>query len=169
MTSLRLAFIKLDPDAQLPNQQDNAAGMDLYASKDCTLNPCSTTLVDTGIALAHNPELIKDRATGASTVFGPAITPERQSCFIKIEGRSGLACKGVFPIGGIIDPTYRGEIKAILFNSRALPHLICKGDRIAQLVVYPAAIGPWTQIQLEEVTEGSETERGDKGFGSSGK
>ena len=64
---------------------------------------------------------------------------------------------------GTIDETYRGEIGVILLNTNDVPKKIYKGDRIAQ-----AVLAPVLRAEFVEVDELSETERGDKGFGSTG-
>jgi dUTP pyrophosphatase len=89
--------------------------------------------------------------------------------FFKIEGRSGLASKGIFPVGGIIDPSYRGEICVLLFNSTESSCSFNSGDRVAQLVCYHS-LAPLegSQVTFEIVDDVVSTDRGDKGFGSSG-
>lgn len=82
--------------------------------------------------------------------------------------RSGLAQKGVFVVNspGIIDSDYRGEIKVILCNIGKESFIIKSGMRIAQLIFFN-----YTQsIYLNKVDKilSDETERGEKGFGSTG-
>lgn len=79
--------------------------------------------------------------------------------------RSGLAFnETVSVLGGCIDPDYRGEIKVGLtkHNDESITH-IRKGDRIAQLLIIKN-----TEFDFEEIDKLEETERADKGFGSSG-
>ena len=86
---------------------------------------------------------------------------------IQIRPRSGLAAKnGIIVVNtpGTVDWGYRGEIKVILLNTGTEPFVIQPSDRIAQMVICPI-IRP----QIEVVEEISETERGETGFGSSGK
>ena len=81
--------------------------------------------------------------------------------------RSGLASKnGLAPANkvGVIDPDYRGEIKVALHNHSDEYQNVCHGDRIAQLVIVPL---PRTTYQ--EVVDLDDTERGDGGFGHTGK
>jgi dUTP pyrophosphatase len=79
--------------------------------------------------------------------------------------RSGMGKKGFKVHGGIVDVPYRGSVNVILWNHSGQVQEIKKGDRIAQLLVIPILI-----VQPEETMEElSQTERGDKGFGSSGK
>ena len=81
----------------------------------------------------------------------------------KIEGRSGLALKGIHPLGGVIDSDYRGELKVILRNGQDVDYDIRKGTRIAQLCILPC-----TELEWKEVSTLSNTARGCQGFGSTG-
>ncbi len=86
---------------------------------------------------------------------------------IQVRPRSGLAAKhgiGVLNSPGTIDSDYRGEIKIILFNFSDNDFTINRGDRIAQLV-----IGKTIQAEIELTDELSETDRGEGGFGHTGK
>lgn len=79
--------------------------------------------------------------------------------------RSGLAFNHgiqLFNIG-VIDSDYRGEVRVLLYNADDEDYCIEKGDRIAQLVILPMPI-----IKPVEVDDLDETERGDRGFGSTG-
>lgn len=122
---------------RMPNEGD--AGIDLPTPRPVTIG-AGVTAVDVGLAL----EL-------------PA------GYFGRIEGRSSLAARGVFPIGGIIDNGYRGFIKVVLVNVGE-PFMVVRGDRIAQLVLYP-----YTAVNPIRVQVLSETRRGVNGFGSTGK
>ena len=82
----------------------------------------------------------------------------------RIAPRSGLAAKHMIDVGaGVIDADYRGEVKVLLFNFGETDFAVSEGDRIAQLIVEK-----YTQTELVEVTDLSETERGEGGFGSTG-
>ena len=83
---------------------------------------------------------------------------------LQILQRSGLASKGLIPLGGILDEDYTGEVIVIMLNTTDKYLSINNGDRIAQM-----AIRPYCQGEFEEVDELNETERGDGGFGSTGK
>ena len=83
-----------------------------------------------------------------------------------VYARSGLACKsGLAPANkvGVIDSDYRGEIKVVLFNHSNEPRTVASGERIAQLVV-----APFVRCEFEE-GEIDSTQRGEGGFGSTGK
>ena len=120
-----------------------AAGMDVAAAENVTLQPGSRHAVATGFAMA---------------------VPGGYE--IQVRPRSGLALKygiSVPNTPGTIDSDYRGEIKVILINHGGEPFAIARGDRIAQLVVAPVSIA-----RFEEVETLDETSRGSGGFGSTG-
>ena len=93
---------------------------------------------------------------------GWAFQPE-SGYMLQILQRSGLASKGLIPLGGILDEDYTGEVIVIMLNTTDKYLSINNGDRIAQM-----AIRPYYQGEFEEVDELDETERGDGGFGSTG-
>jgi dUTP pyrophosphatase len=137
------SFVKTHPDAVLPssNHSDDS-GYDITAVEDTIIPARGRKQVATGLEFAHIPE----------------------GYWIRIEARSGLGFKkGIVPFSGIIDTAYRGPAGILLFNNTDDDYEVKKGDRIAQLVVYPL-IKP----EVTFVKSKSETKRGDKGFGSSG-
>ena len=82
-----------------------------------------------------------------------------------IAGRSSLALDGVDVFGGIVDSGFRGELRVVLHNAAHDKTLhVMKGDRIAQLLVIPVATPPTV-----EVDELPPADRGDAGFGSTGR
>jgi dUTP pyrophosphatase len=79
--------------------------------------------------------------------------------------RSGLAVRaGLTTLGGVIDASYRGELKVPLLNTNDAAYTVQVGDRIGQLLIQPIP-----SIEVVEVTELDVTPRGDAGFGSSGR
>lgn len=152
--NLKIKFKKMTDTAKIPSAtREGDIGFDLCCDEDFTLGPGQTRKVSTNIQLADMPRVDLDG----------------NSIFLKIEGRSGLSLLGVFPTGGIIDPTYRGEIGVVLnkmFHPTALLSEFKKGDRIAQLVVYKVATAG--EVVMEESGDVTETNRGAAGFGSSG-
>lgn len=123
-----------------------AAGLDLLADveQSLTLAPLQRCLVPTGLALA--------------------IPPGYEA---QVRPRSGLALRHGVTVAnspGTIDADYRGEVQVILVNLGGEPFEIRRGERIAQLVIAPVA-----QATLVEVAELSPTERGEGGFGSTGR
>ena len=145
---IKVNFIKLKKTAQKPTYGSLcAAGADLYActgGETVTLLPGETKLIHTGIAME---------------------IPEGYAGLIY--ARSGIATKrGLAPANkvGVIDSDYRGEIMVSLFNQSGEPQEIADGERIAQLV-----ITPFLAVEFTETDGLSETERGEGGFGSTGK
>ena len=129
-------------------QTAEAAGLDLTAavpdSEPMTLAPGQYALVPTGLAIA--------------------LPPGHEA---QVRPRSGLAAKhGVTVLNspGTIDADYRGEIKVILINHGAAPFTIRRGDRIAQMEVAPVSS---IQFELRETLDA--TQRGEGGFGSTGR
>jgi len=135
---------KLQPEARIPTYETtDASGMDIYAVEEVVIDPTKYRLIHTGISI----EIPKE-------------------CEGQIRPRSGLAAKygiGVLNSPGTIDADYRGELKVILFNFGTKSFRVRKGDRIAQLVFSKS-----TRVTLEEVERLAPTERGTKGFGSTG-
>ena len=142
----KIAVKKLDERAVLPTYgSEFSAGADLYAvaDGDITFQPNDTKFVRTGLAME-----IPEGYVGL--VFA----------------RSGLATKqGLAPANkvGVIDSDYRGEIKVAIHNHSNQERVIEKGERIAQLVIVP-----YLACEFEE-GELSSSERGEGGFGSTGK
>lgn len=123
---------------------DKAAGLDLYATQSKFLWP----LCPTKIQLSLRVEL-----------------PDMS--WAKIEARSGLGGRGVVILGGVIDEDYRGVIVVQVVLCRWRPLHIACGDRAAQLVVQPRMdIGEINVVTPMELTR---TERGEGGFGSTGR
>lgn len=123
-----------------------SAGLDLRANleEDITLQPMERRLVPTGLSIA---------------------LPEGYEA--QVRPRSGLALKhGITLLNtpGTIDADYRGEIGVIMVNLSDTPFNIADGDRIAQLV-----IARYEQAEWEAAEALDSTERGDGGFGHTGK
>ena len=142
-----IKFKKLVPDAKLPTKADDgSACYDLYSVEDTVVPPHGRVLVKTG--LCWNP-------------------PANALIEMQIRPRSGLALKHgitVLNTPGTIDSSYRGEIGVILYNTTDTGYLVTKGDRVAQ-----AKIATVEQYKIVETDETDITERGDGGFGHSGK
>ena len=144
---MKIEIKKLRENAKIPIRASKyAAGYDLYACIDeaVTILPHKTEKIGTGLSIA---------------------VPE--GYFGAIFARSGLAAKqGVRPANcvGVADSDYRGEYMVALHNDTDETRIIEPDERIAQLVVMP-----FLEIDFEEVENLSETERGEGGFGSTGK
>jgi dUTP pyrophosphatase len=135
----------INPKAKIPFQANPGdAGFDLSSVEDLVLPPGKFTAVATGLSFAMEGNIE-----------------------LQIRPRSGLAAKhGITVLNspGTIDSSYRGEVKVLLINYGDKPFEIKVGDRIAQGVF---AFLP--TIVLVEVAELPTSERGDGGFGSTGK
>lgn len=141
-TSLSGLHITLAPGAIMPTRgTDGAAGYDLYAIEDVTINCFNFTLVSTGVSMAI-----------------------QAGHYGRIAPRSGLAVKhGVMVGAGVIDSDYRGEIKVALATLNGV-YEFKAGDRIAQIIIEPVVTPELTQVDSLD-----DSERGDSGFGSTGK
>jgi len=138
-----LKFEKTNNLAKLPTKNhESDTGYDVYSIEDKTIPAKGSSVVGVGLKFAYIPE----------------------GYWVKVESRSGLGFKhSILAHPGIIDCGYRGDAGVKLYNLSDSNYEIKCGDRIAQFVVYlniPLA------IEFGKV-EGSD--RGDKGFGSSGK
>ena len=138
---------KLTKTAIIPTRgSSQAAGYDLYADIDepVTIKPHMTEMIHTGIAIE-----IPDGYFGA------------------IFARSGLAAKQGLRLAnctGVCDSDYRGEYMVALHNDSIITRIVKPGERIAQLIVMP-----YLHVEFNETDELTSTERGEGGFGSTGK
>lgn len=125
------------------SESDLETSLDEFFDKKIVVNPHSTVMVPTGIAVSIDPGYV-------GYVFA----------------RSGIASKqSLSPVNGVgvIDSAYRGEIKVPLHNHSDKRQIIDVGERIAQLVIQPISL--CTPVEVKELDE---TDRGVGGFGSSG-
>lgn len=162
-----LELVRLHEDAKLPVQSQDDIGFDIFSVEGVVIQAGSFALVPTGIGYAKTPEyshlLLSDEFPSSN------IRDCRWSIETKIEGRSGLASKGIFPVGGEVDPSYRGEIKVILANFSGEEIKFEKGSKIAQLVLRPVlANTKYSKVDFEFVESQEESSRGTGGFGSTG-
>ncbi len=145
---MKIALEKLHPAAVLPRYATpSSAGADLCAlleEDSIVIGAGETKLLHTGIAVA-----IPEGYVGL------------------ICARSGLSVKeGLAPANkvGVIDADYRGELMVALHNHSQEERKVTQGQRVAQLLIMPV-----TQGEFTEVSSLSSTERGEGGFGSTGK
>lgn len=134
---------KLHELALIPKRNNPTdAGADLYSVQDVVIPPQSRAMVSTGISIE-----IPD------------------GFYARIAPRSGLAVKnGIDVLAGVCDSSYRGEVKVVLFNTdKESSFEITYGDKIAQLI-----IEQHFNFNFLEVEELEDSDRGEKGFGSSG-
>lgn len=133
--------IKVGPTGFLPTRGHTTdAGLDLYTPTAVSLPAGAIVTVKLDIAAQLPP-----------TTYG------------KIEGRSGLAARGIDVLGGVIDEGYRGEIAVVLTNNSKHRIEFNRGDRIAQLIVQP-----YLTVMPVRASDLDDTERGAGGFGSTG-
>jgi dUTP pyrophosphatase len=140
---MSLKVKKLHPDAILPSKKRKTdEGFDICSIEDVVVEAGTTVKISTGIA---------------------AMVDENH--WLQLEGRSGMATKGLYPIGGVIDVGYIGEIGVMLANCSKEDYHVKRKDRIAQLIIRQHYRGD----DVIEVEEFPESERGSDGFGASGR
>lgn len=149
--AVRIGFRWLDHGRGLPiprQQTSGAAGLDLAAAlasgETLEIAPGARALVPTGMCIA--------------------LPPGHEA---QVRPRSGLAARhGVTVLNtpGTIDADYRGEVMVILINHGDQPFQVRRGDRIAQMVVAPVVSVAFTEREHLD-----ETERGERGHGSTGR
>lgn len=134
--------IKKSEKAKVPTRAHEAdAGFDLFATRDIYVPASGKVIADTEISV--------DIPKG---YFGD------------IRPKSGLLFNHSLATFGTVDSGYRGTIKVVLFNLGDRPYHFHEGEKIAQMVLVPCLTPT-----LEVVDELDETDRGEGGFGSSGK
>lgn len=133
----------LTENSKLPSRNTPTdAGLDLYSSETLLIRGREWKAVSAGISIS---------------------VPN--GYYARIAPRSGLAYKyGIDVFAGVVDSGYRGEIKAILYNAGEKDYLINIGDKIAQLIIEKCY--NWEPELVENLND---SERGENGFGSSGK
>lgn len=134
--------IVLDPGAIMPTRaHEFDAGLDLYSPVRQVIRASDWVSIDTGVHIAIDKGFVG-----------------------MITSKSGLMAKEGITSRGTIDSGYTGSIKAVLFNHSKKDYIVEKGQKITQLVVLPC----WFP-KLELVDSLEETDRGDNGFGSTGR
>lgn len=134
--------IKLDPGAYMPGRaHPTDAGLDLRSPVNEFVPSFGGAIIDTGVHVE---------------------IPEGYVGMLK--SKSGLNVKHGLTSEGVIDSGYTGSIVVKLYNHSSKEYLVQKGDKISQLVIMPIFTP-----QLEIVSRLEETDRGDNGFGSTGK
>lgn len=135
--------ITLDKGAHMPERaHDTDAGIDLRTPVAVTVPAHGSVVVDTGVHVQ----------LPANTVG-------------MLKSKSGLNVKHGITSEGVIDVGYTGSIKVKLYNHTPYPYAFNAGDKITQLVILPLAyVG-----ELEQVSELDDSDRGDGGFGSTGR
>lgn len=137
-------FNRMSDSAKIPTRANPTdAGADVYSIEQSIIHPFERKIISTGIRME---------------------IPE--GYYARIAPRSGLAAKnGIDVLAGVIDSSYRGEVKVVLYNSdKSNSFFVNPGDRIAQLIVERH----YNFEFVEVVEELSDTDRGSGGFGSTG-
>jgi dUTP pyrophosphatase len=133
---------RLHPTARVPERaHPTDAGLDLSTVEAATLGPGEGKMLATGLAFAIPTGFVG-----------------------MIADRSSMAKKGLKVAGGIIDASYRGEVRVVLWNLSREPLSVEPGDRVAQMLLVPVALAA-----SHEVESLDETARGTGGFGSTGR
>ena len=138
-----IKFKLLKKGAKLPSYaHPGDAGFDIYAVEAKNIKKDTHEIIPAGIASEFS-----------------------KGWFVSIRDRSGLAFKnGIHVLGGVVDSGYRGEWKIILANFGPKDYKVAKGERIAQGILQPAPTA-----KIVKVRSLNKTQRGQKGFGSTGK
>ena len=150
-TTIKIKFLR--ENAKLPSKySEGSVGFDLYAAEEAVV-PAS--LIDTQGRLDVG-KLIVPIGIAVQLPYGTVG---------KLASRSGLSTRFNIEVGaGWIDSDYRGEIMVELRNFSSHEYRVRPGDRIAQLIVLNVAIA-----NIALVDQLDDSERGSRGFGSSGK
>ena len=140
---MQIKIKRLKPEAILPTYaHPGDVGMDLYSLEDHVLQPGERKVFDLGFAAEFE--------TGYAAI---------------VKDKSSLPKNGgIHTMGGVFDAGYRGEYNAQLINLGQEPYEIKKGNKIAQLIIYPVIIA-----ELAEMDKLSDSSRGDGRFGSTGR
>ena len=135
--------VKLDDGAYMPERaHDVDAGADLRTPETAIVGPHSNVTIDTGVHI----EIPKG-------YYG------------KLESKSGLNVHyDIVSCGGTIDSGYTGSIAVKLYNHGDYEHILERGDKIVQIIIQPCELCDFVQVD-----ELKDTERGNDGFGSTGR
>lgn len=124
-----------------------------------------------GVDLINNGETVVIEPNGGTAVLGTGVHVEIPVGYWGLlAARSSLGFKSTTLLTnsiGVIDSTYRGEIKARLINLGTEPVTIERGERFCQLIITNCYLGNWNSV--DKLDDLSETVRGQGGFGSSGR
>lgn len=139
---MQLKIKKLHPSALLPTRaHHDDAGLDVYCYERTSISPHTTVKVPTGIAYEI----------------------EEGYCIFAWD-KGSVGSKGIKTLGGVLDSGYRGELFIPLHNLSNQEYIFEAGDKLAQLVIQKVEFP-----EIIEVSELTESVRGEGGFGSTGK
>lgn len=155
--------IKLDKNAIVPTKAHKTdAGWDLYSPVEVTI----PALGSQDIALDSYGQVMWSKTSNPSVAIDTGVHIELPPNTVgMIKSKSGLNVNHGITSEGVIDEGFTGSIVIKLYNNSGEQYTIHKGDKITQLVILPLVdVG-----ELEVVEELEDTERGNNGFGSSGR
>jgi dUTP pyrophosphatase len=139
--------VYLDDGAKLPTKAHSQdAGLDIYTPHSVTIEPHGNAIIDTGVHIA---------------------IPEGYAGMLK--SKSGLNVRHDITSEGLIDAGYTGNVTVKLYNLGIYQQHIDAGDKISQLVIVPITTPGLSEVKSIDELYGGQTERGNNGFGSSGK
>jgi dUTP pyrophosphatase len=142
-----LGYKKIDPHATTPKYNyPTDSGFDLHSIVEIVIPPFGRALIPTGLKFDID-----------------------EGYELQVRTKSGLAINhGLIVLNspGTVDCGYTGEVQVIVFNTNQTEFIITKGMKVAQAVLSPVVNGRW--VQLMEVENVIEKDRGDNGFGSTG-
>lgn len=155
MSELKIK-VKLDKNAKMPEKAHASdAGYDLFAPYDFDV-PATGLYARNGTTLGMKV---------GSAIIDTGVHMQIPDGYVgMIKSKSGLNVKHGLIAEGVVDSDYTGSIAVKLYNLSNEPYRFKKGDKITQIVVMPIP-----QTELVEVADLDETERGEGGFGSSGR
>ena len=152
MSELKIK-VKLDENAKMPEKAHTSdAGYDLFAPYDFYVSPTEWIPMAPGCKI------------GSATIDTGVHMQIPDGYVGMIKSKSGLNVKHGLIAEGVVDANYTGGIVVKLYNLSNEPYHFKKGDKITQIVVMPIP-----QVELVGVDKLDETERGEGGFGSSGR
>ena len=139
---MELKVKRIHKDAKLPSYGHvGDAGLDLFSVMDCVLKSGEARAISTGLQVA-----IPDGYVGL------------------IWDKSGISLKNIHRLAGVVDSSYRGEIKVVMTNLSTGAFSVERGMKIAQLLIQPVV-----RVKVVDAEDLDETSRGENGFGSTGK
>jgi len=147
ISQLPLGYVKVHPDAVDPYYNyEGDSGFDLFSVEEIEIPPLGRVLVPTGLSFE-----IKDGYE------------------IQVRSKSGLAInQGLMVLNspGTVDNSFKGQVQVIIFNTNQTSFTIKKGMKVGQAVLCPVVNGKWVNLVKQDKL--SESDRSDKGFGSTG-
>ena len=136
-----LLIQRLSENATIPiRSSEGSAGLDVFSSENVIIKANFQEIVNTDFAIKCP-----------------------HGTYARLADRSSLALKKIRLSGGVIDSDYTGPVKVVLQNYGDVDYQIAKGDRICQMIITPVSFP-----HIKEVDKLPHTERGVKGFGSTG-